>query len=487
MLDATLLARLEAVRVLVLGDAMLDEYVEGDVERICPEAPVPVVRVARTFERPGGAANVALNARALGAACELAAVVGDDPAGARLAALCREAGLGTALLRRAAGRATTRKLRVLARRQQVLRMDWEQPDPLPAAEAAAVVRDLAAAARPDVLILSDYAKGGLVEDVLRPALARARHWGVPVVADPKSADLGRYRGATVLTPNRAEFAIAVGARPETVDPARIPALARPVLGALGLDGLVVTCGADGLVVVTPAGAQHVPATRRRLGDVTGAGDTVAAVLGVALGAGVDLGTAARLANLAAGLVVEKVGTATVTLAELRQAWDAHAAEKILSRAALADRLRAWRAAGHRVVFTNGCFDLLHAGHRALLRAARARGDALVVGLNSDRSVGRLKGPARPILAEGARAAMLAALDDVTAVVVFDEDSPLDLIREIRPHALVKGADYALDEVAGRDLVVGWGGEVLLVPLVPGVSTTALAARLGHGTVPPADA
>jgi D-beta-D-heptose 7-phosphate kinase/D-beta-D-heptose 1-phosphate adenosyltransferase len=479
-LDAGLIARLAGVRVLVVGDAMLDEYLEGEAERISPEAPVPVVRVRGAAAQPGGAANVARNAAALGAAVELVAVVGADPAGEQLAALCGRAGVGTGGLVRAARRPTTRKQRVLARGQQVLRVDWEETGPLGPRDVRALLDRVAAAPAPDVLVLSDYAKGALEPAVLAAALARARASRAPAVVDPKNPDLARYRGATVLTPNRREFAAALGVTPEVAVPDRIGALGRPMLDRLAVDHLVVTCGADGLVVVSAEQVEVVPAVRRHVADITGAGDTVAAVLALALGAGADIGRGARLANAAAGLVVEKVGTAVVGPEELARAVAAPPPDRILSRSALGARVARWRAAGARVTFTNGCFDLLHAGHLALLNAARRPGHVLVVGLNGDASVTRLKGPGRPVVPEAARAAMLAALDAVDAVVVFDEDTPLDLIRDIRPDVLVKGADYAPDQVVGHELVLGWGGEVVLVPLVPGLSTTALVAQVRRG-------
>jgi D-beta-D-heptose 7-phosphate kinase/D-beta-D-heptose 1-phosphate adenosyltransferase len=392
MAMTALIERLARLRVLVVGDAMLDEYVGGDADRISPEAPVPVVRVTGTTARPGGAANVALNAATLGAVVDLASVVGDDAAGAQLLALCAGAGIGTAQVVRSGVRSTTRKLRVVAQKQQILRLDWEQTDPLGARDAQALLDGLADAPRPDALVLSDYAKGCLTPAVLRAAIARGRAWGVPVVVDPKSRDLDRYRGATVLTPNRREFAQWVGVSPEPLEPVRIAELGGPLLDRLELDHLVVTCGADGLVVLTRDGLELVAAVSRQVADVTGAGDTVTALVSLALGAGADPRTAARLANLGAGVVVDKVGTASVRLDELLRALDATRSRKILSRDELRERLTHWRSSGLRVVFTNGCFDLLHAGHLALLKEAARHGDVLVVGLNSDRSTARLKGP-----------------------------------------------------------------------------------------------
>ena len=472
-----LIERLAGVRMLVVGDAMLDEYVEGDAERICPEAPIPVVRVTGTTARPGGAANVALNATTLGAVVDLAAVVGNDEAGQRLVALLGEASVGTAFVVRADDRSTTRKVRVMARHQQVLRMDWEQTDPLAPRDEELLLDHLARVSRPDVLVLSDYAKGTLTAAVLRVAIARGRNWRIPVLVDPKSVDPERYRGATVLTPNRPEFAAWLGLSPAAVEPRRIAELGRPLLDRLDLRQLVVTCGPQGLVALSRAGSEWVTGEARHVSDVTGAGDTVAAVLALALGAGADVGAAARLANLAAGIVVGKVGAAAVRPAELARASASTREGKVLTRDELTDSLERWRSAGRSVTFTNGCFDLLHAGHLTLLREAARCGDVLVVGLNGDRSATRLKGPGRPVVPEAARAAMLAALECVTAVVVFDEDTPLELIRAIRPEALVKGADYTLDQVVGREVVEAAGGKVILVPLLPGHSTSALVAEL----------
>ena len=474
---AALVERLAGRRLLVVGDAMLDEYVEGDADRICPEAPVPVVRVTGTTARLGGAANVARNAIALGAVVDLATVVGEDAGGDRVASLCEEAGIGTALVVRSDGRSTTRKVRVTARGQQVLRMDWEHVAPLTSRDSDALLDRLRRAARPDAIALSDYAKGCLTPDVVRSVVARGREWRVPVLVDPKSPDLDRYRGAAVLTPNRREFAAWFDLAPGAVEPHRIPELGRPLLDRLALDCLVVTCGADGLVTVGRHGSQRIPAIPVPISDVTGAGDTVAAVVALGLAAGADAETAARLANLAAGLVVGKRGTATVNPDELLRASAAAGSPKVVSLRELAERAERWHAAGLRVVFTNGCFDLLHAGHLALLREAARHGDVLVVGLNSDRSTARLKGPDRPVVREEARAAMLAALECVAAVVVFDDDTPLEIIRAVRPAALVKGADYAPDQVVGRELVEAEGGRVILVPLLPGHSTSALVAEL----------
>ena len=472
-----MLERLRRRRITVVGDAMLDEYVEGTAERICPEAPVPVVRVEASAPRPGGAANVARNVTALGGHADLAAVVGIDAAGERLHELCSEAGIGLSALLRAEDRQTTRKVRVLARGQQLLRLDWERPEPLPAAVEQALLDRVEALARPDALVLSDYAKGVLTPSLLRALILRGRQWGAPVLVDPKSTDFDRYRGATGLTPNRQELERALGVRLPAAEPHRIVAAARPLLDRLELEHLVVTCGPEGLVAVTRDVAETIRAAPREVYDVTGAGDTVIATLALALAAGLPLPVAAGLANAAAGLVVGRVGTAVVTPAELARVLAAAQPGKVLDPAALRERVALWRLEGRRIVFTNGCFDLLHVGHVALLETAARHGDALVVGLNGDRSVARLKGRGRPLVPASARAAMLAALECVDAVVIFEEDTPLELIAQVAPAVLVKGADYRLAEVVGREQVEAAGGEVVLVPLVPGHSTTSLVARL----------
>jgi D-beta-D-heptose 7-phosphate kinase/D-beta-D-heptose 1-phosphate adenosyltransferase len=476
-----LLGRLPHARLWVIGDVMLDEYLEGEVARISPEAPVPVVRVGGARACLGGAANVAHNARVLGAAVELGGVLGADAAGDTIRELCAARGIGAGALVRTPGRATTRKMRVLARHQQLMRLDWDATEPVAAGATVAILDALAAGPRPDAVVLSDYAKGLLGPTFVAEVLARAAVWGVPVLVDPKAADFARYRGAAVIKPNLAEVARAAGRELDPDDEAGLADAAQALLARSEAGALVVTLGAHGLVVATPgAPLVRLPAAPREVYDVTGAGDTVMAALALAVAAGADVVSAADLANVAGGLAVTHVGTAAITPAELAAAVAPAHPEKVLALPELVARRALWRLQDRRVVVTNGCFDLLHVGHVALLREAARLGDALVVALNSDASVRRLKGGGRPVVPERERAAMIAALECVAAVVLFDEDTPQELLERLRPDVLVKGADYAASQVVGRDFVESYGGRVALVPLVPERSTSALVERIRNG-------
>ncbi|GAA0573942.1 D-glycero-beta-D-manno-heptose-7-phosphate kinase [Craurococcus roseus] len=470
------------IRVLVLGDAMLDRFLYGDVDRISPEAPVPVVRLRRSHAMPGGAGNVARNVSALGGTAVLVGLVGEDGAAAELRALLAgDAGIEDATVTGGARR-TVLKTRVIAGNQQVARLDEEEARPADEGEAAALV----AAVRSRVagcgaLVLSDYAKGTLTPAVVAGAIAAAREAGVPVFADPKSDDFALYRGADCLTPNARELARA--ARMPAGTEAEVVAAARAAMRAAGVPSLLCTRAERGMVLVRADGGHAaVAAQAREVFDVSGAGDTVIATLALAHAAGRPLEEAMRIANAAAGIVVGKLGTATVGAEELEHALHAGGVDGMegpaaLGLAAALRRVSEWRAQGLRVGFTNGCFDILHAGHVSLLQAARRRCDRLVVALNTDASVARLKGPSRPITPLADRAAVVAALAAVDAVVAFEEDTPLELVRALRPDVLVKGADYTEDRVVGADLVRASGGEVVLVDLLPGRSTTGLAARL----------
>jgi len=471
-----LLDRLAGLHVWVVGDVMLDEYVTGAVERISPEAPVPVVRAHATEHRLGGAANVARQIAALGARVTLAGVIGEDEAAARLLRLCAADRIETRPLLRLAGRQTTRKLRVLGHSQQLLRLDWEDVEPCTPELTAQMIARLTEGSRPDAIILSDYAKG-----VLTPAaiagISRLRD-GAPLVVDPKHRDFTRYRAATTVTPNLRELEAAVGRPLDVDDPAAIARAAREQLALAELPSMVVTLGNRGMLAVPADGPEiQVPASQREVYDVTGAGDTAIAVLTLSLAAGATLTEAAQLANAAAGVSVGQVGAVAVSAAHIRDALAAHPDGKLLSREELAARAAAWRTAGKRIVFSNGCFDLLHAGHLALLGHAAKLGDILVLAINSDASVRRLKGPERPLVPQAERAALLAALTFVDAVTIFDEDTPLAVLQAVRPDVLVKGGDYRLSEVVGRELVEAAGGRVELVPLTPEKSTTSLVERI----------
>ncbi len=467
-------------QVLVVGDLMLDKYVWGKVERISPEAPVPVLRTSRRSEQPGGAANVAMNLAGLGARVTVMGFGGGDDDQQTLESLLASAGVKHAIVA-CPGTQTTSKLRVLAGHQQLLRMDSEAK---PANSYASTERLLAevAAALPEasVVVLSDYAKGALNERVCRTIIEAARRIRVPVVVDPKGNDFTRYRGATAICPNAKELAGVTGESASDLN--RLLTAGQEMTSGLGLEFMLVTLSEKGIAVVRRDSRQHVPAAARQVYDVSGAGDTVVAVAAVALAAGVPAEAAARLANLAAGIVVSKVGTVPIQrnelLGALAEELQPGSQEKILSLDLLLARVAGWRSRGMRVVLTNGCFDLLHAGHISLLEQARHRGDRLIVAVNSDTSVRQLKGLKRPLVQEQDRARILAALSAVDAVVMFDESTPLRLIEALRPDVLVKGGDYCEHEVVGAAEVRGWGGRLELVPLVAGCSTTSLIKRSG---------
>ena len=473
---------IEAVRdrrVVCIGDVMLDRYVSGRVDRISPEAPIPVLHAESECEMLGGAGNVARNLARLGVQVRLLGTVGSDADGATIERLAGESGIATGLAR-SAERPTTVKTRFVAGNQQMLRVDREMAGALAdEAEAALVAETTCALDDADAVVVSDYAKGTLTPRVLATLLAAARERGLPVAVDPKGRDYDRYRGATVVTPNLRELADVTGA-PVAGD-AAVAGAGRHLIARHAFAAVIATRSQEGMSLVERETVEHYRARAREVYDVSGAGDTVVAVVGACLAGGVPLRQAARLANLAGGIVVAKRGTAVVTPDELVEAALgeelAGGLHKVLTREGARVRVRAWREAGLRVGFTNGCFDLLHPGHVALMTQARAACDRLVVGLNADASVRRLKGEGRPVQDEGARAAVLAALADVDAVVVFEEDTPLTLIEALRPDVLVKGADYTREQVVGGDLVESWGGRVVLAQLAEGHSTTRTVGRI----------
>ena len=480
---ADLLIDFSDLSVLVLGDLMLDCWVYGQVDRISPEAPIPVLKIDPVLQRwtLGGASNVAENIAALGARAILVGVTGADAAAEQMARLAGENSRFEAVLIPDPSRPTTVKTRYIAHGQQLLRADQESAAPLGDAAAQAVLAAYRARlAEADIVILSDYAKGVLSDAVLAGAIAAARDAGIPIVADPKRLDFAAYRGVTMLKPNRLEASRATGI--DCSDDASAEAAGRQALAAAEAQAILLTRGAQGLSVIPADGpALHLPALARRVFDVSGAGDTTIAAFAVALAGGADLADAARLANIAAGLVVAKPGTATISRDELAEALhvdDLLATDrKILVVDQAVTRIAEWRSRGLKVGFTNGCFDLIHPGHVALLTRARATCDRLVVGLNTDTSIKRLKGPERPIQNEGARATVMASIGAVDLVVPFAEDTPMRLIEAIRPDVLIKGADYTIDQVVGAELVQSYGGRVALVPLEQGQSTSRTIARI----------
>jgi D-beta-D-heptose 7-phosphate kinase/D-beta-D-heptose 1-phosphate adenosyltransferase len=464
--------------VWVVGDVMLDEYVHGDVGRISPEAPVPVVRVGDVQHRLGGAANVARQVAALGARAVLAGVVGRDDAGDTVVKGCEAMRIDVRSLMRDTSRRTTRKLRVLGHGQQLLRLDWEDAGPCNAILLSELFRRLAEGPPPDAIILSDYGKGVLTDVLIRELARFGRERGCHVLVDPKRRDLAAYRGASVLTPNLGELAAAAGTALRADDLSAVASAARPFVAAAELDAMVVTLSDRGMLLVGRDGEpEHVPAVRRAVADVTGAGDTAMAVLATTLAGGATLRQAAEIANVAAGLSVAEVGAVSIDPWQISQGLDNAPRGKILARADLARRAASWRIAGKRIVFTNGCFDLLHTGHLSLLQESAKLGDILVLAINSDESVSRLKGPERPIVPATERATLLAALSCVDAVTIFDENTPLETLRAVRPHVLVKGQDYTVENVVGRELVEADGGRVALVPLVADRSTTDMVTRI----------
>ncbi len=477
------LSRFGGVRALILGDVMLDRFAYGAAERLSPEAPIPVLSLREETTMPGGAGNVARNVASLGGQAVIVGLVGADAAGAELRAWA-EPGVTPDFIE-AADRPTTQKTRYVADGHQLLRVDREDRRPASGDLAEQLLatfrRHLPAA---DVVILSDYAKGVLADAVLAGAIAAARAAGKPIIADPKHVDLRRYDGVTLLTPNRGEATAATRIAGE--DDAATAGAAEAILSAApNVDAVLVTRGPRGMTLLrrgTPA--THFAAAAREVFDVSGAGDTVVATLALAFAGGADLAAAAELANIAAGIAVGKIGTAAVRHEELVQAIQAertHSTDRKIATAEQAlEAVSRWRAKGERIGFTNGCFDLIHPGHVSLLGQARAACDRLVVGLNTDASVKRLKGPQRPVQDETARAIVLASLASVDLVVRFDEDTPIELIRSLRPDVLVKGADYRVDQVVGADVVQAYGGRVVLANLTPGQSTTGTIARLARG-------
>ncbi len=469
----TYIPSFDIARVLVAGDVMLDRYWHGDTARISPEAPVPVVRVLRTEERPGGAANVALNLALLGAKAMVVGVTGDDEAARTLHSTLAAFGIDHHF-ERLASLDTITKLRVISRHQQLIRLDFEDT---PAALDAPGFVD-AVASRLEgfsVMVLSDYGKGTLrrVPELIR--LGRAA--GKVVLADPKGTDFEIYRGASLLKPNRAEFEAVAGT---CANERELVERGTSMISELELQALLVTRGDEGMTLLRRDGEPvHLPTHAREVYDVTGAGDTVIATLAAALSAGCALPEAMALANQAAGIVVGKLGTAAVTVAELRRALFEfeEMGRGIVDEDALAALVDGARGQGRRVVMTNGCFDILHAGHVSYLERARRLGDCLVVAVNDDASVRHLKGAHRPVHSLEQRMAVLAGLEAVDWVVPFSGETPERLICRIRPDVLVKGGDYRADEIAGGDCVRATGGEVRVLDYVAGHSTTATIARI----------
>ena len=468
--------RFNQAAVLVVGDVMLDRYWHGATQRISPEAPVPVVRVNQKEDRPGGAANVALNIAALGAQAWLIGVTGHDEAADSLTEQLQAAGVSVPF-QRMATQPTIVKLRVMSRHQQLLRLDFEEPFATDTHALLAAVE--ATLTHVKVLILSDYGKGALQNH--QALIQAARQRGIPVLADPKGHDFSLYKGATLITPNLSEFEAVVG---PCADEQALVQKGLAMLAELDLDALLITRGEHGMTLLRAGHPElHLPAQAREVFDVTGAGDTVISTLASALAAGEDLPNAVALSNLAASLVVAKLGTATVSTPELRRAVhrEQGAGRGVMNLSQLLVALEDARAQGERIVFTNGCFDILHAGHVSYLEQARTLGHRLIVAINDDASVTRLKGAGRPINNVARRMAVLAGLGAVDWVISFSEDTPETLIAATRPDILVKGGDYGLEGVVGASLVHAYGGEVRVLNFVDNCSTTAIVEQIRGDT------
>lgn len=479
--------RFSSVKVLCIGDVMLDRFIGGDIKRISPERPVPVISIRKAEKIPGGAANVARNVSSLSGSCTLVGLIGDDEAGRSLVnELERDAGISVQFVT-SAERPTTEKVRYVSQGQHVIRADIECAENL-SPDLEQELLDLISRVLPshDVVVLSDYAKGVLTDSVIRRTIQLAQEAKIAVLVDPKSQHLERYSGATVITPNSKELLAATGIDPAIDNDSAIRAC-YSVLSNTTIDSILVTRAERGMTLLTrKRDPVHIAATAREVADVVGAGDTAIATLSLAVGARADLEEAAALSNCAAGVVVGKHGTATVTRSELLEALasaqkfsDGETSQRLFAIDDVKSRISLWKKDGLRVGFTNGCFDILHVGHLKLLNFARSNCDRLVVAVNSDASVRRLKGPTRPINDEADRSLLLASLKMVDAVVIFEEDTPLQIIESICPDVLVKGADYQIDQIVGASFVLAHGGAVLRSEFVPGRSTSNVIAQISN--------
>lgn len=464
---------------LVIGDVMLDRYLIGNVGRISPEAPVPVVLLTDQNERAGGAANVAANLALLGIKTHIIGCIGEDVEGNRLKTIIAAMSIDTTKMLHSAARPTIAKTRILGGHQQMLRLDQESQLPFTSEENAAIVEAVEAelALKPSIVILSDYAKGLLSEAVCQQIIHTCQKHSIPVLVDPKGNNYSKYRGATAMTPNKKETAEACNTDLNDTD---LISKAASLKKDLNLAFLAVTRGEEGITLIDDS-THQINAMAQKVFDVSGAGDTVIATLAAGLAYTLSPHESLQLANLAAGVVVGKVGTVPITKDELLEAvsrqQETTQAHKVCDLPSLLEKVESWKKTHQKIVFTNGCFDLLHAGHVTYLEAAKKRGDKLILGLNTDRSVSAIKGPERPVVNEDDRARVLAALESVDAVILFDEETPLSLINQIKPHVIAKGSDYTADQVVGGKEVESWGGEIALIELVAGRSTTNIIHKL----------
>lgn len=468
------------LHALVIGDVMLDRYLIGNVGRISPEAPVPIVLLNEQNERAGGAANVAVNLALLGIKTHIIGCVGNDTEADNLKRCISAIGVDTSAIIQSKYRPTIAKTRILGGHQQMLRLDQESSIAFNEEENSQLLKTIESelTLKPSIVILSDYAKGLLSDDICQQIIRTCNSLGIPVLVDPKGRDYTKYKGATALTPNKKETAEACDTH---VDDANLINKSKALKESLELAFLAVTRGEEGITLIDNNNIHQIDATAQKVFDVSGAGDTVIATLAAGLAYNLSPLESLQLANLAAGVVVGKVGTVPINQSELidvlsRQQGNTQA-NKVCTLAQLLEKVTLWKKSQQKIVFTNGCFDLLHAGHVTYLEAAKKRGDKLILGLNTDRSVSAIKGPTRPVVNEIDRARVLAALESVDAVILFDDDTPLDLITLIKPQVIAKGSDYTADQVVGGKEVESWGGEIALIPLVEGRSTSNIIQKL----------
>jgi D-beta-D-heptose 7-phosphate kinase / D-beta-D-heptose 1-phosphate adenosyltransferase len=476
-LNENQIRKLKSAPILVAGDVMVDEYIIGDVERISPESPVPVVVARDRLRRLGGAGNVVRNLVTLGGSVALFATVGKDNPGRWFRKNCEEMAVESFWLKDDASRPTTIKTRVVARNQQLLRIDEEHVSSISREVEASVLADIKPVlAQVKAVIISDYGKGFVTPDLLQNLIFMARAENVPIFVDPKGTDFSKYKGATFITPNEREASLASGI--EINNEESLVRAARVLIDQSDAEGIVITRGKKGSTLVTANKFIHFPVRPIEIVDVTGAGDTVIATLALAMANNFTIESAVKLSNLAARLVVSRFGAATVTQEEIIDSLkNDPIGTKHLSFDEISGIMRNHRMQGKKICFTNGCFDLLHPGHMEVLKQAANAGDILVVGINSDSSISRIKGPSRPIIPESDRVSMVAALGFVDYVIVFDQETPLKLIEEVKPDILVKGADWRGKEVVGESVIKSRGGKVMFVDLIDGISTTLLIDRI----------
>lgn len=471
----------QSQHALVIGDVMLDRYLIGNVGRISPEAPVPIVLLNEKNERAGGAANVAANLALLGINTQIIGCVGNDAEGASLKQQISAMDVNINGMISSDYRPTIAKTRILGGHQQMLRLDQESSGVFNSEENAAILLaiETAISLKPSIVVLSDYAKGLLSDTVCQQIIRRCNAQQIPVLVDPKGHDYTKYKGATALTPNKKETAEACETHADDTD---LISKAIALKNSLNLNFLAVTRGEEGITLIDEE-THHIAATAQQVFDVSGAGDTVIATLAAGLMHKLSPFESLQLANLAAGIVVGKVGTIPITREELIETLsrrqNSSQVHKVCELTTLMDKVSNWKKAQQKIVFTNGCFDLLHAGHVTYLEAAKKRGDKLILGLNTDRSVTAIKGPTRPVVNEKDRARVLAALESVDAVILFDEDTPLNIINLIKPDVIAKGSDYNADQVVGGKEVESWGGEIALIDLVEGRSTSNIIQKLSR--------